>query len=111
MHAAKGTPERDAYEKKLAMMKDAMGAKSFFLPSLGRTDLSIKFHNRMQIASEFLSRSNIDSFSYAPCFQAKLSLLTAPNSNAIRFSKNFGGLGPLCLSISATTLLIQYQQK
>ncbi len=54
MHAAKGTPERDAYDKKLAMMKDVMGAKSFFLPSLGRTDLSIKFHNRMQIASELI---------------------------------------------------------
>jgi hypothetical protein len=52
MHAAKGTPERVAYEKKLALMKEAMSTKSFFLPSLGRTDLSIKFHNRMQIASK-----------------------------------------------------------
>ena len=55
MHAAKGTPERDAYDKKLSQMKEAMGAKSFFLPSLGRTDLSIKFHNRMTIASKFLN--------------------------------------------------------
>ncbi len=53
MHAAKGTPERNAYEQKLASMKEVMGTKSFFLPSLGRTDLSIKFHNRMQLASEF----------------------------------------------------------
>ncbi len=37
MHAAKGTPERNAYEQ-------------------GRTDLSIKFHNRMQLASEFLDQ-------------------------------------------------------
>ena len=66
MHAAKGTPERDAYDKKLAMMKDAMGAKSFFLPSLGRTDLSIKFHNRMQIASEITSA--FDQFVYFPHF-------------------------------------------
>ncbi len=53
MHAAKGTPERDAYDKKLTLMKEVMSSKSFFLPSLGRTDLSIKFHNRMQIASKF----------------------------------------------------------
>ena len=51
MHAAKGTPERDAYEKKLAMMKEATGSKAFFLPSMGRTDLSIKFHNRLTVAS------------------------------------------------------------
>ncbi len=72
MHAAKGTPERDAYDKKLSQMKEAMGAKSFFLPSLGRTDLSIKFHNRMTIASKFFNYSeNMYLFSWLVC-QAKL---------------------------------------
>ena len=66
MHAAKGTPERDAYDKKLAMMKEVMGAKAFFLPSLGRTDLSIKFHNRMTVAGA--GRVCLDFFCtpYAP---------------------------------------------
>ncbi len=70
MHAAKGTPERNAYDKKLAQIKEMMGAKSFFLPSLGRTDLSIKFHNRMQLASEFLDFIDFGIFSFFS--QAKL---------------------------------------
>jgi hypothetical protein len=75
MHATKGTPERDAYDKKLALMKEVMGSKSFFLPSLGRTDLSIKFHNRMQIASKFQMDAVRSIFYCASSFsgcQAKL---------------------------------------